>query len=208
MHATIPALPEGILQLLASGAQAVDRDRDLTALIDRNSGILLSHGMAKLIELGFGFLVCDELDAVKKIRARAFFDENFVMNDPEAKGGKRYYQGKFLIRTTKPEDDMNVYVRFCPNTERLFEGNEINPRHIVQAKALTEKEAEAIERDPEKVDLVIRFKDIQTIFGLIERPNVGPVQLLLENQVQLSGNFGHMFKFGAIAKNVQLTLGS
>lgn len=206
MHATIPVLPEGILQLLASGAKAGEDDGTLFKLIDRGAGILLAHGMAKLIELGFGFLVCDELDVIKKIKTRTFFDENFVMNDPEADGGIRYYQGKFLIRTTKAEDDMNVYIRFCPNIERLFNGDDINPKYIVEAKALTEKEAEKIEKDPAQVDLVIRFKDVKTILGLIERPNVGPVQLLLENQVQLTGNFGHMFKFGAIGKNVQLAL--
>ena len=208
MHATIPAMPEGILQLLASGAKAGERDEALKGLIDRSAGILLAHGMAKLIELGFGFLVCDELDVVKKTKTRAFFDENFVMNDPEADGGVRYYQGKFLIRTTKPEDDMNVYIRFCPNTERLFDGDDIDPRYIVEAKALTEEEAEKIERDPDRIDLVIRFKDVKAILGLIERPDAGPVQLLLENQVQLTGNFGHMFKFGAIGKNVQLALES
>jgi len=53
------------------------------------------------------------------------------------------------------------------------------------------------------VDLIIRFKDIKSILGLIERPDVDPVQLLLENQVQLTGNFGHMFKFGAIGKSAQ-----
>lgn len=208
MHATIPALPEGILQLLASGVKAGERDGTLAGLIDRGAGTLLAHGMARLIELGFGFLVCDDLDVVKKTRARAFFDENFVMNDPEAESGVRYYQGKFLIRTSKPEDDMNVYIRFCPDSDRLFDGGDIDPRHIVKAEALTEEEAEQIERDPERIDLVIRFKDIKAILGLIERPDAGPVQLLLENQVQLTGNFGHMFKFGAIGKNVQLALDS
>lgn len=208
MHATIPAMPEGILQLLSSGAKSAERDETLSGLIDRSGGILLAHGMAKLIELGFGFLVCDELDVVKKTKTRTFFDENFVMKDPEAEGGVRYYQGKFLIRTTKPEDDMNVYVRFCPNIEGLFDGDEIDPRHIVKAEALSETEAEKIEKDPERIDLVIRFKDVKAILDLIERPDTGPVQLLLENQVQLSGNFGHMFKFGAIGKNVQLALES
>jgi len=206
MHATIPVLPEGILQLLACGAEAGERDGILAGLLDRGAGTLLAHGMAKLIELGFSFLACDKLDVVKKTRARGFFEENFVMNDPEADRGVRYYQGKFLIRTTKPEDDMNVYIRFCPDIERLFDGDDINPMHIVEAEALTEEEAEEIERDPERLDLVIRFKDIKAILGLIERANVGPVQLLLENQVQLTGNFGHMFKFGAIGKNVQLAL--
>ena len=52
-------------------------------------------------------------------------------------------------------------------------------------------------------DLIIRFKDVKAILGLIEKPDADVVQLLLENQVQLSGNFGHMFKFGAIGESAQ-----
>jgi len=207
MHATIPALPEGFQQLMTTGIKTGELNGALEGLFDRGAGRLLAHGMAKLIELGFGFLICDNLDAIKTKKAQAFFEDNFILRDTQASGGIRYYQGKFLIRTRKAEDDMNVYIRFCPNPDRLYKGNEINHHAIVSAEAITEKEAEKIENNPDKVDLVIRFKDIKSILDLVERPDVDPVQLLLENQVQLTGNFGHMFKFGAIGKSAQQAIG-
>ncbi|MDH5572321.1 MAG: hypothetical protein OEY89_11180 [Gammaproteobacteria bacterium] len=203
MHATIPSLPNGIHHLVLSGIQAGEVSGALEGLVDRGAGRLMARGMAKLIELGFGFLICEGLDPVKAEKSRTFFDENFIMRDTNAKTGIRYYQGKFLIRTRKPEDDMNVYIRFCPDTKKLFIGGQLNPAAIVSAEAVTESEAEAIEKDPDRVDLIIRFKDIKAILGLMERPEADVVQLLLENQVQLTGNFGHMFKFGAIGKNAQ-----
>ncbi len=206
MHATIPSLPSGVHQLVLSGVKAGELSDELEGLFDRAAGRLVARGMAKLIELGFGFLICEGLDDDKAEKARAFFEENFVMQDPNAEGGIRYYQGQFLIRTRKPEDDMNVYVRFCPNIDKLFRGGRLNPSAIVSAEALNENEAERIEKDPDKVDLIIRFKDVKSILGLMERPDADVVQLLLENLVQLSGNFGHMFKFGAIGKNAQLAL--
>ena len=71
---------------------------------------------------------------------------------------------------------------------------------------MSESKADQIEQDPDQVDLVIRFKDAKAIIGLAERPDADVVQLLLENLVQITGNFGHMFKFGAIGKNVQALL--
>ncbi|VAW58597.1 hypothetical protein MNBD_GAMMA11-2099 [hydrothermal vent metagenome] len=203
MHATIPAFPSGIQNLLFSGFKSGELSGALEGLIDRGAGRLLAQGMARLIELGFGFLIADELDSFKAKKAEDFFEDNFVMNDAQAKGGIRYYQGQFLIRTSKAEDDMNVYIRFCPDISKLFDGDELNHHAIVSAEAITEEEADQLERNPNKVDLIIRFKDIKSILGLIERPDVDPVQLLLENQVQLTGNFGHMFKFGAIGKSAQ-----
>jgi len=35
---------------------------------------------------------------------------------------------------------------------------------------------------------------------------VDVAQLLIENLVQITGNFGHMFKFGAIGMNVQTAM--
>ncbi|MES9906833.1 MAG: hypothetical protein ABW168_29660 [Sedimenticola sp.] len=206
MHATIPALPNSIRQLVITGSRAGELSGELTGLFDRLAGRLVAQGMAKLIELGFGFLICEGLSDDKAERARAFFEENFVIRDPNAEGGIRYYQGKILIRTRKPEDDMNIYLRCCPDSSRLYRGDRLRPSVIVTTEVLSEDEAEQLERDPERVDLVIRFKDIKAILGLIERPDTHVVQLLLENQVQLSGNFGHLFKFGAIAKNVELAL--
>ncbi len=203
MHATIPLLPNGVHRLALSGIQAGELSGELDGLFDRAAGRLMARGMAKLIELGFGFLICEGLDDNKAKKARAFFENNFVMQDPNAEGGIRYYQGQFLIRTRRPEDDMNVYIRFCPDTNKLFRNGRLHPSAIVSAEVLNEEEAEQIERAPDRVDLVIRFKDVKAILGLVERPDTDVVQLLLENQVQLTGNFGHMFKFGAIGKNAQ-----
>lgn len=210
MHATIPSLPEGVQQLIRSGSLAGELNGELGGFIDRTSGRLLAQGMATLIKLGFGFLVYEGLSEKKTRHAEHFFNENFVFQDPNAPGGIRYYQGKFLIRTKKPEDDMNVYIQFCPDPETLYTetplGRFLNPQAIVSSEALTEAQAELIEADPEQIDLVIRFKDIQAILSMMERPDANVVQLLLDNLVQLTGNFGHMFKFGAIGKNAQLAL--
>ncbi len=207
MHATIPSLPQGIHHLMRSGINTGELNGELEGLLDRAGGRMLAKGMAILIKAGFGFLVCEGLDDEKAKKAQAFFEENFVMRDPNAEGGIRYYQGQFLIRTKKPEDDMNVYIRFCPDPDRLYlPGNRLNPAAIVTTEAISETEADEIERDPERVDLIIRFKDIKAILGLVERPDADVVQLLLENLVQITGNFGHMFKFGAIGKSAQTTL--
>ncbi|MBS0485344.1 MAG: hypothetical protein JSS06_09075 [Proteobacteria bacterium] len=207
MHATIPALPDGIHYILKSGIQLGEADGSLDGLLDRMEGTLLATGMAALIKLGFGFLISPGLSESKARKAQHFFNDNFVMRDPNAPDGVRYYQGKILIRTRKPQDDMNVLIKFCPDPQALFIdtpfGRQLNPVAIVTTEALSEAEADRIERDPDKVDLVIRFKDTQAILGLAGRPNADVAQLLIENLVQITGNFGHMFKFGAIGKNVQ-----
>lgn len=210
MHATIPVLPEGVQQLIRRGTLTGELNGELGGLVDRATGRLLASGMAAMIKLGFGFLVYEGLSEKKARQAEAFFNQNFVFQDPNAPDGIRYYQGKILIRTRKPEDDMNVYIRFCPDPEKLYTetplGRFLNPQAIVSTEAITEEQAERIEEDPEQVDLVIRFKDIQAILGLVERPDANVVQLLLDNLVQLTGNFGHMFKFGAIGQNARLAL--
>jgi len=210
MHVTLPAMPNGIHHVLKSGLNLGEHNRELSGLLSRAEGKLLANGMAALIKLGFGFLISEGLTDEKAEQAQAFFDENFVIRDPYAPGGIRYYQGKILIRTRKPEDDMNVLIRFCPDPESLHYkspvGKRFNPCGIVDTQVLTEKEAEQIEQDPDRVDLVIRFKDSKAILSLTERPDADVVQLLLENLVQITGNFGHMFKFGAIGKNIQALL--
>lgn len=203
MHATIPTFPHGIHYLMHSKFE-----RPLfTQLPEKIAGHLLAETIAKAIKFGFGFLVLEGLDATQSRKAEAFFNENFVMRDPNTANGIRYYQGKFLIRTKQPGDDMNVYICFCPDPDDLYLdtpfGKRLNPLAIVHTEAISEAEADAIEHDPERMDMVIRFRDIQAILGLVQRPDVDVVQLLLENLVQITGNFGHMFKFGAIGKNVQ-----
>ncbi|MGZ0020597.1 hypothetical protein [Nitrosomonas sp. wSCUT-2] len=210
MHATLPALPQGIHQILRNGFQVGEASGNLASLLSRAEGKLLANGMAILIKLGFGFLISEGLSETKAKQAQDFFQDNFVIKDPLATGGIRYYQGKILIRTRKPEDDMNVLIRFCPNTDALYIdtplGKRFNPGAIVETKVLSEEEADQIEQNPDKVDLVIRFKDAKSILDLAERPDADVVQLLLQNLVQITGNFGHMFKFGAIGKNVQKIL--
>ena len=210
MHATIPSLPEGIQQLIRSGTITGELNGELGEFLDRTTGRLLARGMATMIKLGFGFLVAEGLSEKKARQAEDFFNENFVFQDPNAPDGIRYYQGKILLRTKKAGDEMNVYIRFCPDPEKLYSdtpvGRYLNPQAIVSAEAITEAQAEQMEGDPDQVDLVIRFKDIQAILDLVERPDANVVQLLLDNLVQITGNFGHMFKFGAIGKNAQLVL--
>lgn len=210
MHATIPALPNGIHYILKSGIRLGESTGSLAGLLNRMEGTMLATGMAVLIKLGFGFLINPGLSESQAKKAQRFFENNFIIKDPNVPGGIRYYQGKILIRTRKPQDDMNVLIKFCPDPKALFIqtpfGQQLNPAAIVTTEALSEAEAEKIERDPSKVDLVIRFKDTQAILGLAERPDADVVQLLLENLVQITGNFGHMFKFGAIGKNVQLAM--
>jgi len=210
MHATIPALPGGIHYILKSGIELGEADGTLSGLLNRMEGTMLAAGMAVMIKLGFGFLINPGLSESQAKKAQHFFENNFVIKDPNVAGGIRYYQGKILIRTRKPQDDMNVLIKFCPDPEALYIqtpfGRQLNPAAIVTTEALSEAEADRIERDPNEVDLMIRFKDTQAILGLAGRPNVDVAQLLIENLVQITGNFGHMFKFGAIGMNVQMAM--
>ena len=207
MHAAFPRFTKEINQVMQLGFKA----DEVSALLDRVGGRLLANGMAMLLKLGFGFVMRDSLlNKDQSEKALAFFNDNFVIYDPNAQGGERYYQGKFLIRTRKPEDDMNVLLKFCPNPEKLFKetssGKELHPLGVVSSETLSEEEADRIEKDPDQVDLVFRFKDVESIIGLLGRPDVDMVGLLLENLVQLTGNVGHLFKIGAIAANVEQAL--
>jgi hypothetical protein len=208
MHAGFPCFTQDIQQVMRLGR----REANMPELVEHVGGTLLASGMAVLLKLGFGYVMRNSLlDAAQAKKAMAFFDENFVITDPTAAGGERYYQGQFLIRTRKDRDDMNVWLRFCPDPDVMMIetpfGKALNSLAVVSTDVLDEREADAIERDPDKVDLVIRFKDIDSIVGLIGRENVDIVGLLLENLVQLTGNVGHLFKLGAIAKNIELELG-
>lgn len=208
MHAGFPQSTSNLIHVLRIGA---DADDALRPLLSRKGGKFLAESMALLLKLGFGFVMRDSLvNQQQATQARAFLEDNFVIIDPQAPDGKRYYQGKFLIRTRRAGDDMNVLFCFCPHPERLFKqmawGETINSLEVVQTTVLTEREAEQLEHQPGKVDLVIRFKDIESILGLIGGANVDIVGMLLDNVVQLRGNVGHLFKLGAIAANIQQTI--
>ena len=208
MHAGFPSFSQDIQRVMRLGAG----DREVPELVDSIAGPVLAGGMAVLLKLGFGYVMRDcLLDKEQSDKALEFFDENFIFRDPNASRGQRFYQGKFLLRTRKPGDNMNVWLRFCPDPDGLFVdtpfGRSINSLKVVETDVVDEDEAASLERDPDKVDLVIRFKDIDSIVGLIGRDDVDIVGLLLENVVQLTGNVGHLFKLGAIAKNIELELG-
>jgi len=207
MHAAFPRFTREINQIMQLGAA----NSAASDLMDRAGGKLLAGGMAIMLKLGFTLLMRDSLlSREHSERAKSFFDENFVIVDRNAEEGERYYQGKFLIRTKKRGDDMNVLLKFCPEPDRLFVnthfGRCLDPLSVVSTEALTEEEAERVESDPWQVDLVIRFKDVKAIKGLLKQPDVDMAGLLLDNLVQLTGNLGHLFKLGAIAANVEQAL--
>jgi len=208
MHAGFPCFSKDIQQVMRLGVG----DSEVPELVDVVAGPVLAAGMAVLFKLGFGYVMRDcLLDKEQSEKAMAFFDENFIFRDPNAPNGQRYYQGRFLLRTRKPGDNMNVWLRFCPEPDKLFTetpfGKTINSLNVVETAVVNEEEAARLERDPDKVDLVISFKDIDSIVGMVGREDVDIVGLLLENVVQLTGNVGHLFKLGAIAKNIELELG-
>ncbi|MBL8293069.1 MAG: hypothetical protein JNN08_14580 [Bryobacterales bacterium] len=216
MHAGFPCLTPEINGLLRIGAEEAKLDR----ILDRAGGTLLAHGMATLLTAAFCVVMRSSLVSRSRARkAEEFFRENFEIRDPDAPGGFRYYQGKILIRTTRPEDNMNVYLRFCPDPRKLFRtglagsaqaallGTALDPTAVVSTQTLNEMDADALQKDTGRVDLVINFKDVKSIVGLVCRPKVDIGELLIENVVRMKGNVGHLFKFGAIAKNIELALG-
>lgn len=207
MHAAFPCFAPGIQHVLHLGTD----EGGMAAVVDRVTGKLAARGMAVILQLGFGLAMRPSPFRRKPTRkAQAFFDENFVILDPTAPDGRRYYQGKFLIRTKKPGDDMNVLLRFCPDPDKLFRRvlwfNLLDPKAVADTEVLTEEEADRIQQDPGRVDLVIRFPDVDATLDLVRSADVDIVDLLLENAVQITGHVGHLFKLGAIAKNIELAL--
>lgn len=205
MHAGFPQVAPGVFRTLHSGMQS---DIYLKGILAQTGGHLVAEGLALALHLGFGVILRNGLlDEAQSRRAAAFFADNFEITDPLVPGGKRYYQGRFLIRTRRAGDDMNVLLEFCPDPDKLYLnmpwGQCLDPLAVVRTRAMNESEAENLTR---KVDLVISFKDAETILGLIGQPNVDIVGLLLKNLVQLTGNVGHLFKLGAIGADVQRML--
>jgi hypothetical protein len=206
MHAAFPNIPNEMQQILKS-ASASSED-----FISRLTGNMLANVMSQLLDKGIAFLFRPsflDFDQKQTKRAEALFEDVFVTND---RGIKGFYQGQFLIRTKKQGDDMNLWFRFCPDPSNLYQktawgffGNNkvLNPWAVVETKTLTEEEADRLEKNPDKVDLVIRFKDSEAILGLVGQKDADMVGLLLKNVVQLSGNVGHLFKLGAVAAEIQ-----
>jgi hypothetical protein len=181
-------------------------------------GKLVAKVMALLIEHGFqAFATMDAL-----FRKKSFFEENFAILDDN--GQEDLYRGKFLIRTRQPDDQMNVWFGFLQGnglfaplgefarklrdkTEDLIDlYSLVKSTDLVSTKTLSESEADRYENDPDLVDLVLRFKDIPSIYGLLQSRNLDMVDLMFKNLLQICGNQNHMYKLGAITRNLQLAL--
>lgn len=181
-------------------------------------GRIVAKVMALLIE--HGFQAFTTLDAVA--RKNSFFEENFIVLDDEGK--EALYQGRFLIRTLQPGDQMNVWFGFLQGNWLLARAVDVLKRirdrtddridfysilqsmDLVSTKILSEDEADRYENDPGRVDLVLRFKDIASIYALLQSDELDMVDLMFKNVLQIYGNQNHMYKLGAIIRNLQLAL--
>lgn len=198
MHPSIPTVSPQIARVLGRGADAAHLA----------GGTALAHGMATAVRLGFGLLMLESLVSREEAdAATAFVRDNFEILDPVDPEKKSYYQGRFLLRTRRPDDGVNVLLEFCPQPERIFRktafGRVVDPRAVVRTKVLSEGEADRLVAEPTAVDLVILFEDAESIVGLAERPDLDVTSLLLDNVVQIVGNIGHLFKLGAIAQSIE-----
>lgn len=183
----------------------VDKPGGLEIASEGALGRLVADGMAVLLKLAFGLMVLGE-EIVQGAHEK-FFDENFVFRDPTAPGGKRYYQGRFLITTRNADEDMNVFLQFCPEPGHLYVNGLLNPEAVIATHALSKEEAATLKNTPFAFDLLMQFRDLAAIFGLIGTADLDMVSLMLENKVQFKGNTGHLFKLGAISASVQAALG-
>lgn len=209
MHAGFPRFPAELAELFHLGG----RQFDLPAELAQSGGRLMAKTLAILLQVGFTLAFDLALPLPQRVRqVEELFEENFVLRDPDSPGGERYYQGRFLLRTRQPGDEMNVWFGFCQEPERLYRqrlGQRLlNSQALLTTRTLSEQEAEQWQRDPERVDLVIAFKDLQALLGLVREPNVEVVGLLLENKVLITGNTSHLFKMGAIAQSLSRHLRS
>jgi hypothetical protein len=206
------------IKFLQGGPEQQELARKETNLFTALEGKLVANVMALLIEHGFQAFAA--IDAA--IHKESFFEDNFIVLDD--RGEEALYQGKFLIRTRRPGDQMNVWFGFLQDNgllapldgffktlrdkteDRLDFYSFFKSTDLVSTKTLSEAEADQYENDPERVDLVLRFKDIASIYGLLQSQDLDMVDLMFKNQLQIYGNQNHMYKLGAITRNLQLAL--
>lgn len=207
------------IKFLQGGPEQQELARKETNFFTVLEGKLVANVMALLIEHGFQAFAT--IDAV--IRKDSFFEENFIILDD--RGEEAMYQGKFLIRTRQPGDQMNVWFGFLQGNGLLAPLNDfvkkirdktedridlysiLKSTDLVSTKTLSEAEADRYENDPDRVDLVLRFKDIASIYGLLQSQGLDMVDLMFKNLLQIYGNQNHMYKLGAITRNLQSALG-
>ncbi|MGD8655392.1 MAG: hypothetical protein PVG28_04740 [Desulfobacterales bacterium] len=207
------------IKVLQGGPEQQEMARKESNFFTVLEGKLVAKVVALLIE--HGFQAFTTIDAMFK--KNSFFEDNFVILDDSGKDA--VYQGKFLIRTQQPGDQMNVWFGFLQGNvllaplsnfaKKLRDKTEdridlysiLKSTNLVSTKTLSEAEADQYENDPDRVDLVLRFKDIPSIYGLLQSQNLDMVDLMFKNLLQIYGNQNHMYKLGAITKNLQLALG-
>jgi hypothetical protein len=207
------------IKFLQGGPEQQELARKESNFFTVLEGKLVANVMALLIEHGFQAFAT--IDAV--IKKDSFFEENFVILDDDGK--EALYQGKFLIRTRQPGDQMNVWFGFLQGSrllaplsnfakelrdktdDRIDLYSILKSTNLVSTKTLSEAEADQYENAPDRVDLVLRFKDIPSLYGLLQSQNLDMVDLMFKNLLQIYGNQNHMYKLGAITKNLQLALG-
>ncbi len=206
------------IKVLQGDSKQKELARKKTDSFSACEGKIVAGVMALLIEHGFqAFATVDSL-----LKGNSFFEDNFLIMDD--KGQDALYQGRFLIRTQQPEDQMNVWFGFLQGhplldpLSRLLKkvrdrtGDQVDLYSILQSvdlvttKTLSEKEADRYENDPDRVDLVLRFKDIPSIYSLLQSEDLDMVDLMFKNLLQIYGNQNHLYKLGAIARDLQLRL--
>jgi hypothetical protein len=207
------------IKVLQGGSAQQELARQETNFFTVLEGRLVAKIMALLIEHGFqAFATVDAL-----VKKNSFFEENFIILDD--RGQEDLYRGKFLIRTMQPEDQMNVWFGFLQSDgllaplshfarkirdkteDRIDFYSILRSTDLVSARTLSEAEADEYENDPDRVDLVLRFKDIPSIYGLLQSQSLDMVDLMFKNLLRIYGNQNHMYKLGAISRNLQLALG-
>jgi hypothetical protein len=207
------------IKFLQGGPEQQELARKESNFFTVLEGKLVAKVMALLIEHGFqAFATIDAL-----VKRNSFFEDNFIIFDDNA--NEALYQGRFLIRTRQPGDQMNVWFGFLQGNGLLAPlgnwlkglrnktGDRIDfysifkSTDLVSTKTLSEAEADQYENDPGRVDLVLRFKDIPSIYGLLQSKDLDMVDLMFKNLLQISGNQNHLYKLGAITRNLQLALG-
>ena len=207
------------IKFLQGNPEQQDLARKETDFFTVLEGKVVAKVMALLIEHGFQAFAT--IDAV--IRKNSFFEDNFMILDD--RGEEALYQGKFMIRTRQPGDQMNVWFGFLQGNgllaslgnfakivrdkteDRIDLYSILKSTNLVSTKTLSEAEADQYENDPARVDLVLRFKDIESIYGLLQSQGLDMVDLMFKNLLQIYGNQNHMYKLGAITRNLQLALG-
>jgi hypothetical protein len=219
MYTGFYQLRTDFIKVLQGGTEQQELASKETKFFTVLEGKLVAKVMALLIEHGFqAFAAVNAL-----VKRKSFFEENFVILDDN--GHEALYQGRFLVRTRQPGDEMNVWFGFLQGNgfwdplrriageirdrtgDRIDFYSILQSLDLVSTKTLSEKEADRYENDPDRVDLVLRFKDIASIYELLQSRNLDMVDLMFRNLLQIYGNQNHMYKLGAITKNVQLALG-